>query len=147
MVELKNYNIVNISLDRISYNQEEDYTEKHIDKSGLLDIISSLESDAIFYNRMVIENQEVGNCILKEIGQLQEINENRKQYIESHQENALIRRGLADICFQYDSTKKEIQKLSDEMEGINRSNARAIKRLEAIQKALCQGKKMLAVYK
>lgn len=142
MVELKNYNIVNISLGCISYNQAEDYTKKHIDKSGLLDIVSSLESDAIFYNRMIAENQEIAESILNEIKQLEDVNESRKQYIESNQSDALIKRGLADVCFQYEETEKKIQKLASELSGINRSNTRALKRLDTIQKSLYQGKRI-----
>ena len=142
MVELKNYNIINISLGCISYNQEEDYTKKHIDKSGLIDIISSLESDAVFYNRMIAENQEIAESILNEIKQLEDVNESRKQYIESNQADALIRRGLADICFQYEDAEKKIKKLASELSGINRSNTRALKRVDAIQKALYQGKRV-----
>lgn len=142
MVELKNYNIANISLGCISYNQEEDYTKKHIDKSGLIDIVSSLESDAVFYNRMIAENQEIAESILNEIKQLEDVNESRKQYIESNQADALIKRGLADVCFQYEETEKKIQKLASELSGINRSNTRALKRLDAIQKALYQGKRI-----
>ena len=142
MVELKNYNIVNISLGCISYNQAENYTKKHIDKSGLIDIVSSLESDAVFYNRMIAENQEIIDCILEEIKQLEEVNEGRKQYIESNQSDTLIRRGLAGVCFQYEDAEKKIQKLASELSGINRSNTRALKRLDAIQKALYQGKRI-----
>ena len=142
MVELKNYNIVNISLGCISYNQAENYTKKHIDKSGLIDIVSSLESDVVFYNRMIAENQEIAESIINEIKQLEEVNESRKQYIESNQSDALIKRGLADICFQYEDAEKKIQKLASELSGINRSNTRALKRLDAIQKALYQGKRI-----
>ena len=104
MVELKNYNIASISLGCISYNQEENYTKKHIDKIGLIDIVSSLEADAVFYNRMIAENHEIVESILNEIKQLEDVNENRKQYIESNQTGVLIRRGLADVCFQYEET-------------------------------------------
>lgn len=142
MVELKNYNIVNISLGCISYNQAENYTKKHIDKSGLIDIVSSLESDVVFYNRMIAENQEIAESILNEIKQLEEVNESRKQYIECNQADALIKRGLADICFQYEDAEKRIQKLASELSGINRSNTRALKRLDTIQKALYQGKRI-----
>ena len=142
MVELKNYNISSISINCITYNQAENYTKKHITKNDLLDILSSLESDAVFYNRMIAENQEISNCISDEMKQLQEVNESRKQYIESHQEDALIRRGLADICFQYEEAENKIQKLASELSGINRSNTRALKRLDAIEKALYQGKRI-----
>lgn len=142
MVALKNYNITSISLDYIRYNEAENYTKKHITKNELLDIVSDLESDVIFYYRMITENQEITESIQNEIKQLQEVNESRKQRIESNQTDTLIKRGLADICFQYEETEKKIQKLASELSGINRSNTRALNRLENMQKVLYQGKRI-----
>jgi len=143
MAELKNYNIRSISLGCISYNQKENYTKKRINKNELINIVSSLESDAVFYNRMIAENQEIAEDILNDIKKLEKVNENRKQYIENNRMDALIKRGLADICFQYEETEIKIQKLASELSGINRSNTRALKRLETIQKALYQGKRLV----
>lgn len=143
MAELKNYNISCISLNCISYNQAENYIKKHISKSELIDIVSSLESDAAFYNRMIAENQEISDCIIEEIEKLEESSERMKQCIENNQDDALIRRGLANICFEYEETERKMQKLAYELGGIIRSNARAFKRLEAIQKALYQGKRLV----
>lgn len=140
MLELKNYNITKITNEYIYYNKEENYIRLKITKSVLLDLKSSLESDLLFYNRMINENNEVSKSINDEINHLQHLNERRKQYIEENQDNPLIRRGLSDICFNYDETEKEIYNLTHEMSGINRSNSKALYRLNELEKALRQCK-------
>ena len=140
MIELKNYNITKITKDCIYYNKEESYTRVKITKSDLVELKSSLVSDIYFYNRMIKENNEVSNSINDEIKHLQHLNERRKQYIEENQDNPLIRRGLADIIFNYDETEKEIYNLTHEMSGINRSNSKALYRLNTLEKALRQCK-------
>lgn len=140
MIELKNYNITKITNDYIYYNKEEEYTRVKITKSDLVELKSSLVSDINFYNRMIKENNEVSNSINDEIKHLQHLNVRRKQYIEENQDNPLIRRGLSDICFNYDETEKEIYNLTHEMSGINRSNSKAFYRLNELEKALRQCK-------
>lgn len=140
MLELKNYNITKITNEYIYYNKEENYIRLKITKSVLLDLKSSLESDLLFYNRMINENNEVSKSINDEINHLQHLNERRKQYIEENQANPLIRRGLADIIFNYDDTEKKIYNLTQEMSGINRSNSKALYRLEALEKIYRQCK-------
>ena len=140
MIGLKNYNITKITNDYIYYNKDENYIRLKITKSDLDELKSSLVSDIHFYNRMIKENNEVSNSINDEIKHLQHLNEKRKQYIEENQDNPLIRRGLADIIFNYDETEKEIYNLTHEMSGINRSNSKALYRLNTIEKALRQCK-------
>lgn len=142
MIELKNYNISKITNDYIYYNKDENYIRLKINKSDLVELKSSLVSDIHFYNRMINENNEVSNSINDEIKHLKHLNERRKQYIEENQDNALIRRGLSDICFNYDETEKKIYNLTHEMSGINRSNSKALYRLNTLEKALrqCNGK-------
>ena len=140
MIELKNYNITKITKDCIYYNKDESYTRVKITKSVLVELKSSLVSDIKFYNRMIKENNDVSNSINDEIKHLQHLNERRKQYIEENQSNPLIRRGLADIIFNYDETEKEIYNLTHEMSGINRSNSKALYRLNNLEKALRQCK-------
>lgn len=140
MLELKNYNITKITNDYIYYNKDENYIRLKITKSDLVELKSGLVSDINFYNRMIKENNEVSNSINDEIKHLQHLNERRKQYIEENQDNPLIRRGLSDICFNYDETEKEIYNLTHEMSGINRSNSRALYRLNTLEKALRQCK-------
>ena len=138
MIELKNYNITKITNDFIYYNKDENYIRLKITKSDLDELKSSLVSDIYFYNRMIKENNEVSNSINDEIKHLQHLNERRKQYIEENQDNALIRRGLSDICFNYDETEKEIYNLTHEMSGINRSNSKALYRLNVLENILRQ---------
>ena len=140
MLELKNYNITKITNDFIYYNKDENYIRLKITKSDLVELKSSLVSDIYFYNRMIKENNEVSNSINDEIKHLQHLNERRKQYIEENQDKPLIRRGLADIIFNYDETEKEIYNLTHEMTGINRSNTKALYRLNTLEKALRQCK-------
>ena len=140
MVRLKNYNISKITNDYIYYNKDENYIRLKITKSDLVELKSSLVSDINFYNRMIKENNAVSNSINDEIKHLQHLNERRKQYIEENQSNPLIRRGMADIIFNYDETEKEIYNLTHEMSGINRSNSKALYRLNTIEKALRQCK-------
>ena len=140
MIELKNYNITKITNDFIYYNKDENYIRLKITKSDLVELKSSLVSDIYFYNRMIKENNEVSNSIKDEIKHLQHLNKRRKQYIEEHQDDALIRRGLSDICVNYDNTEKEIYNLTHKMSGINRSNSKALYRLNTIEKALRQCK-------
>ena len=140
MLRLKNYNITKITNDFIYYNKDEKYIRLKITKSDLVELKSSLVSDICFYNRMIKENNEVSNSINDEIKHLQHLNERRKQYIEENQANPLIRRGLADIIFNYDETEKEIYNLTHEMSGINRSNSKALYRLNTLEKALRQCK-------
>ena len=140
MLELKNYNISKITNDYIYYNKYENYIRLKITKSDLVELKSSLVSDINFYNRMIKENNEVSNSINDEIKHLQHLNERRKQYIEENQSNPLIRRGMADIIFNYDETEKEIYNLTHEKSGINRSNSKALYRLNTIEKALRQCK-------
>ena len=140
MLELKNYNISKITNDYIYYNKDENYIRLKITKSDLVELKSSLVSDINFYNRMIKENNEVSNSINDEIKHLQHLNERRKQYIEENQDNHLIRRGMSDICFNYDETEKEIYNLTNEMSGINRSNSMALYRLNTLEKALRQCK-------
>lgn len=140
MLELKNYNITKITNDYIYYNKDENYIRLKITKSDLVELKSGLVSDINFYNRMIKENNKVSNSINDEIKHLQHLNERRKQYIEENQDNPLIRRGLSDICFNYDETEKEIYNLTHEMSGINRSNSRALYRLNTLEKALRQCK-------
>lgn len=140
MIELKNYNISKINNDYIYYNKDENYIRLKITKSDLVELKSSLVSDINFYNRMIKENNEVSNSINDEIKHLQHLNERRKHYIEENQDNPLIRRGLSDICFNYDETEKEIYNLTHEMSGINRSNSKALYRLNELEKALRQCK-------
>ena len=137
---LKNYNITKITNDYIYYNKDENYIRIEITKSDLIELKSSLVSDINFYNRMIKENNDVSNSINDEIKHLQHLNERRKQYIEENQDNPLIRRGLADIIFNYDETEKEIYNLTHEMSGINRSNSKALYRLNTLEKALRQCK-------
>ena len=137
---LKNYNITKITNDYIYYNKDENYIRLEITKSDLIELKSSLVSDINFYNRMIKENNDVSNSINDEIKHLQHLNERRKQYIEENQDNPLIRRGLADIIFNYDETEKEIYNLTHEMSGINRSNSKALYRLNTLEKALRQCK-------
>ena len=56
---------------------------------------------------MINENNQVSNSINDEIKHLKHLNERRKQYIEENQDNPLIRRGLADIIFNYDETERK----------------------------------------
>lgn len=140
MLELKNYNITKITNDYIYYNKDENYIRLKITKSDLVELKSSLVSDVISYKRIIKENNYVINDIQIEIEHLKYLNEERKQYIEKNQENALIRRGLADICFNYDETEKKIYNLTHEISGINRSNSKALYRLNALEKALRQCK-------
>ena len=140
MLELKNYNISKITNDYIYYNKDENYIRLKITKSDLVELKSSLVSDINFYNRMIIENNEVSNSINDEIKHLQHLNERRKQYIEENQDNPLIRRGLSDICFNYNETEKEIYNLTHEISGINISNSKALYRLNELEKVLRQCK-------
>lgn len=140
MLELKNYNISKITNDYIYYNKEEEYIRVKITKSDLIELKSSLKSDIIFFNRMIKENNYIINDIQIEIEHLKHLNERRKQYIEKNQDNPLIRRGFSDICFNYDETEKEIYNLTHEMSGINRSNSKALYRLNALEKAFRQCK-------
>ena len=140
MIELKNYNITKITNDFIYYNKDENYMRLKITKSDLFELKSSLKDDIVFYNRMLKENSKVRKDIQVEIEHLKKLNEQRKQYIEENQDNDLIRRGLSDICFNYDETEKEIYNLTHEMSGINRSNSKALYRLNTLEKALRQCK-------
>ena len=140
MLELKNYNITKITKDYIYYNKEESYTRVKITKSDLLELKSSLESDLLFYNRMIIENSKVSDDIQNEIEHLKYLNEKRKQYILEHQDNPLIRRGLSDINFNYKESEKKIYNLTHEITGIYRINSKVSYKLEALEKAYTQCK-------
>ena len=98
--------------------------------------MQELEKDIINHRNMIEENNILNYEVGDEINSLLERIIKQEDYIEANQQDPLIRRGLAQICFDLEQNNKKVQSLWSEQRGVQRVIDRDIARLERLEKAL-----------
>lgn len=116
-MDYRHINEVNKSYVFLTYpDGKQDRKPTH--KKDIVEALECLVKDRDFYNRMVLETRKEMGKLQKEIEIINSRQAELEKYIDGHNEDPLIRRGLADICFKYQNNNKEYTKIIHQLSGM-----------------------------
>lgn len=130
---MRNYNIVKIERNKVTYKNGDTISITHKDYSYLM---QELEKDILNHRNMIEENSILKYEVGDEINALLERIVKEEDYIEMNQQDPFIRRGFANICFDLEKNRNKVKSLWSEQRGVQRVIDRDIARLETLEKAL-----------
>ena len=102
----------------------------------LQEILDDLQSDYYFYNRMLNETEKTYSRINTEREKLENIIANIEKRIEENKDDPLVKRGLADICFNYEQTQKKHTQVTMQLSGIRIVTSDTRNKLERIERLI-----------
>ena len=104
--------------------------------SELQEILNDLQNDYYFYNRMLNETEKTYNRINTECEKLENNIANIEKRIEENKDDPLVKRGLADICFNYERTQEKHTQVIMQLSGIRIVTSDARNKLERIERLI-----------
>lgn len=102
----------------------------------LQDILDDLQNDYYFYNRMLSETEKTYSRINSECKKLENSIASIEKRIEENKDDPLVKRGLADICFNYEQTQKKHTQVIMQLSGIRIVTSDTRSKLERIERLI-----------
>ena len=102
----------------------------------LQEILDDLQSDYYFYNRMLNETEKTYNRVNAECEKLENSIASIEKRIEENKDDPLVKRGLADICFNYEQTQKKHTQVIMQLSGIRIVTSDTRSKLERIERLI-----------
>ena len=102
----------------------------------LQEILDDLQNDYYFYNRMLSETEKTYICINAECEKLENNIANIEKRIEENKDDPMVKRGLADICFNYEQTQKKHTQVIMQLSGIRIVTSDTRSKLERIERLI-----------
>ena len=102
----------------------------------LQEILDDLQNDYYFYNRMLSETEKTYNRVNAECEKLENNIANIEKRIEENKDDPLVKRGLADICWNYEQTQKKHTQVIMQLSGIRIVTSDTINKLERIERLI-----------
>lgn len=134
-MEIKNIKSVTHSyLFFINDDGKED--RKKVDRLELQEILNDLQSDYYFYNRMYSETESIYKRVNTEYEKLKNSASDMRRHIEMNKCDSLVRRGLANICLDYEYTKEKMMSVVDKLTGIREVLNDTIEKITHIEKLI-----------
>ena len=102
----------------------------------LQEILDDLQNDYYFYNRMLNETEKTYSHINAECEKLENNIANIEKRIEEDKDDPLVKRGLADICWNYEQTQKKHTQVIMQLSGIRIVTSDTRNKLERIERLI-----------
>ena len=102
----------------------------------LQDILDDLQNDYYFYNRMLNETEKTYRRINAECEKLENNITNIEKRIDENKDDPMVKRGLADICFNYEQTQKKHTQVIMQLSGIRIVTSDTRNKLERIERLI-----------
>ena len=102
----------------------------------LQEILDDLQNDYYFYNRMLNETEKTYRRINAECEKLENNIANIEKRIEEDKDDPLVKRGLADICWNYEQTQKKHTQVIMQLSGIRIVTSDTRNKLERIERLI-----------
>ena len=102
----------------------------------LQDILDDLQNDYHSYNRMLSETEKTYSRINSECEKLENSIASIEKRIEENKDDPLVKRGLADICFNYEQTQKKHTQVIMQLSGIRIVTSDTRNKLERIERLI-----------
>ena len=102
----------------------------------LQEILDDLQNDYYFYNRMLSETEKTYSRINSECEKLENSIASIEKRIEENKDDPLVKRGLADICFNYEQTQKKHTQVIMQLSGIRIVTSDTRSKLERIERLI-----------
>lgn len=99
-------------------------------------ILDDLQNDYYFYNRMLNETEKTYKRINAECEKLESNLSNIEKRIEENKNDPLVRRGLADICWNYERTQEKHAQVIMQLSGIREVTSDTGNKLERIERLI-----------
>ena len=109
---------------------------KTIHYAELQDILDDLQNDYYFYNRMLNETEKTYNRINAECEKLENNIASIEKRIEENKDDPMVKRGLADICWNYEQTQKKHTQVIMQLSGIRIVTSDTRNKLERIERLI-----------
>ena len=102
----------------------------------LQEILDDLQNDYYFYNRMLNETEKTYNRINAECEKLENNIASIEKRIEENKDDPMVKRGLADICFNYECTQEKHTQVIMQLSGIRIVTSDTRNKLERIERLI-----------
>lgn len=102
----------------------------------LEEILDDLQNDCYFYNRMLNETEKTYKRINAEREKLENSIASIEKRIEENKNDPLVRRGLADICWNYERTQEKHAQVIMQLSGIRIVMSDTRNKLERIEQLI-----------
>ena len=102
----------------------------------LQEILDDLQNDYYFYNRMLNETEKTYDRINAECENLENHIASIEKRIEENKDDPLVKRGLADICFDYEQTQEKHTQVIMQLSGIRIVTSDTRNKLERIERLI-----------
>ena len=102
----------------------------------LQEILDDLQSDYYFYNRMLNETEKTYKRINTEREKLENNITNIEKRIDENKDDSMVKRGLADICFNYEYTQEKHTQVMMQLSGIRIVTSDTRNKLERIERLI-----------
>ena len=110
---------------------------KTVHYAELQDVLDDLQNDYYFYNRMLSETEKTYSRISAEWCEKLENNiTNLEKRIEENKDDPLVKRGLADICWNYEQTQKKHTQVIMQLSGIRIVTSDTRNKLDRIERLI-----------
>ena len=102
----------------------------------LEEILDDLQNDYYFYNRMLSETEKTYNRINAECEKLENSIADIEKRIEENKNDPMVKRGLADICWNYERTQEKHTQVIMQLSGIRIVTSDTRNKLERIERLI-----------
>ena len=109
---------------------------KTVHYAELQDVLDDLQNDYYFYNRMLSETEKTYSRISAECEKLENNITNLEKRIEENKDDPLVKRGLADICWNYEQTQKKHTQVIMQLSGIRIVTSDTRNKLDRIERLI-----------
>lgn len=118
----------------INDDGKEDRKTSHY--TELEEILDDLQNDYYFYNRMLSETEKTYKRINAEYEKLKNSIADIEKRIEENKNDPLVKRGLADICWNYERTQEKHTQVIMQLSGIRIVSSDIRNKLERIERLI-----------
>ena len=117
-------------------NDEGKEDRKTTHYAELQDVLDDLQNDYYFYNRMLSETEKTYSRISAECEKLESSIASLENRINENKNDPMLKRGLADICFNYEQTQKKHTQVIMQLSGIRIVTSDTRNKLERIKRLI-----------
>ena len=119
-------------------NEDGKQDRKTAHYSELQEILDDLQTDYYFYMRMLRETETTYNRINVDYETTEKRIADLEKRIAERKEEPAVKRGLADICFDYENAKKDSGKIAMQLSGIRQVSHDTRNKLERAERLIKQ---------